>query len=386
MSTNFNPLRNLFGQLGSFIGSSAGSSTSSGLSNLGGTGLNAAAINSLLRNSALTNQQSLNLLRLATGMSLAMLFQQEGMNLSPEDNAQFVKDLLKLPKDMRLLLASMALENESLPVDQSVKRTLQEMIKNNLSDVPIEQFQNLIGDNSKDAAKQLMKLLQNTQSIQIKNGQQIMELASQMEKLSTKVKESPKHATETLMLLYLPWYPLQNQQKLELGFGFGGGEDDEDVENKEASVVLYLDTNTLGRFKVVLEEADPLQVIAKVFHQEAGKGIMPVLKTGLNEFLAQEGLPAAIFMTDVLKERPQGHASLINNEESTSHVGSTEKALQTESVGESGFKGATRRDDNKQISAQQGERVSMLVLNSAYELAKLIFAEDGAGTTLQAKK
>lgn len=54
-------------------------------------------------------------------------------------------------------------------------------------------------------------------------------------------------------------------------------------------------------------------------------------------------------------------------------------------MGEAGFKGATRRDDNKQISAQQGERVSMLVLNCAYELAKLIFAEDGAGTTLQAK-
>lgn len=130
-----------------------------------------------------------------------------------------------------------------------------------------------------------------------------------MEKLSTKVKESPQHATETLMLLYLPWYPLQNQQKLELGFGLGEGAEDEDVENKEASVILYLDTNSLGRFKLVVEEADPLQVIAKVFHQDAGKGITTQLKEGLNEFLAQEGLPAAIFLTDssrnALKLKPR---------------------------------------------------------------------------------
>jgi hypothetical protein len=316
-------------------------------------------------------------------ISLALLMSNDSLKLNSQEVSQFLKESMKLPQDMRFLLLMLALESSPEEAKSQLKQGLKQLIEENVNQlsIPVDDLQALLGKNSKEAQDKMMKLLQAESLGQTRNGQQITELVASLGKLAEKIKLSPQDAMETLMLLYIPWYPLTTPQKLELSFEMGEGEGEEG--DKDISAVVYLETNSLGRFKLIVQELDPLQIVAKVFHEEQAKPIMPFLEEQLNKILADDGLPAAIFDTELIK--PEQIAQVVVETKSEGNI-ETPTVLEkpAESDGStSGFKQATRQSDHKQINVQPGEHISLLVLNCAYALARLIFEADEANRILQ---
>ena len=63
------------------------------------------------------------------------------------------------------------------------------------------------------------------------------------------------------MLLYLPWYPLALNQKIMVEEGGGGGFEEAGAE--ETGLVVYLQTNTMGAFRISLRELDRLKLCCR---------------------------------------------------------------------------------------------------------------------------
>lgn len=335
-----------------------------------------------LGNPALPQQSILREPRLP----LSALFQNESLRLNPREISQFLKESMKLPQEIRLTLLMLALESSPQEIQSQLDQGLRQLLEQNLNQlsIPVDELQALLGKNTQEAQEKMMKLLQ--ASSQTQSGQQIAELMVTLGKLGDKIKASPQDAMETLMLLYIPWYPLTSQQKLELSFemGEGSGEDGE----KDVSAIVYLETNTFGRFKIVVMEVDRLQVLVKIYHEQHARDLMPILEEELNNMLAQDGLPAAMFDTETIRPEqmdevipPPGSAS---QGEAVNPPGPASEPEKPQYDGTTaGFKRATRQPDRKQITIQPGEHISLLVMQCAYFLARLIFEADEASRLLQ---
>ncbi len=313
--------------------------------------------------------------------SLAALLGNQSLRLNTMELSQFLKDAMKLPQEVRLILLMLAFESSQSPLKENFQQTLKNLIEADLNQlkVPLEEVQTLLTKNTKEASDTLMKLIQANQMSITDGGRQVADLVSHLGKLTDKINTSPAHAMETLMLLYLPWYPLTPPQRLEVDFEFGEGGEEGGGE-KEFSVVLYLNTNTFGRFKLIVSELDPLQVMVKVFHEAHAKGMLSALEASLNQILANEGLPAAIFVASEIK--PEQIAQTVPLESDNS----PETQNKPEEAEAAGFKKATRQADRKSLKIQPGQQVSLLILHCAYALARLIFEADEENRPLQSKK
>lgn len=318
-------------------------------------------------------------------LPLSALFGNESLLMNPQELSQFLKDSLQLPKELRLALLMLAMESSPKELKPLLDQGLKQIIEQQATQlsVPVEDLQNLLNQNTKEATEKLMKLLQGNQMSQTRSGQQIAELVVSLGKLGEKIKLSPKDAMETMMLLYIPWYPLAAQQKLELSFEMGeGGEEGGD---RDVSVVLYIETNSLGRFKLVVKELEALQLLVIVMHEAFVKELMPRLEKQMNGMLAEDGLPACYFESEVIRAEKVAEVMAEGGVSSASgHGGATSESLDPDmDPATAGFKQATRRPDQKQINIQAGDRVSVLVLNYAYALARFIFEADEENRVLQ---
>lgn len=306
---------------------------------------------------------------IALKLSLAELFNNPNLLLGPEENAQLLKDLAKFPQDLKQLLADLS---DALPTEPKLAtKPLADLLEQQLIPLklPLKELQVMVKQNLETGSEKLLQLMQSNQLSQTKSVGQLGDLLYQANRLGEKLGQSPQQAAETLILLALPWCPLLPGQKLQLDFEFGeGGEDGSD---KEISVILYLQTNQLGRFKVQVFELQPLQILVKLHHEPIAKPILKDLEAELNDYLAKEGLPESIFET-------------IEMQTQEASVSSNPGVIASDSG--QGFKGLTRQADHTQIDIQAGEGVSVLVFQVAYALAKLILSADARQQHLQSRK
>ncbi len=308
-------------------------------------------------------------------LTMAALFADESVRLPADEVATFLKDAMKLPEELRTTLMMMALEATPETLKKSLKQTLKQVIQDNANEltIPLDEMQKLLGKNTDEAKSKLMKLLQASPISQTQSGPQVAELVKTLDKMSEKIKQSPMHATETLVLLYLPIYPLVPPQKMDLSFEDGSG--GEEGQERDMSVVMYLETNTLGRFKIVVSQYEPLQVGVLMFHEKIAAPILPILKDKTNEQLAKDGLPAAIFDTSLLNS---GGAA----QETSTSSSNAENTAANADLSE-GFKRATRQEDKQEVNIQPGDSVSLIILNTAYALSRWIFELDEQNRPLQ---
>ncbi len=314
-------------------------------------------------------------------LTLAKLFQNEQMRLNAQEMSFFLKETLKLPQEIKLLLLSLALESSPAEAKKQINQTLAQIIQGSEEAVavPMDDLQALLAKNTGEASDKVLKLIQGNQMSQTKGAQQLTELLVSLGKLSDKIKASPAEAMETMMLLYIPWYPLAAQQKLELSFEFP--EEEGEGGEKDVSAIVYLQTNAWGRFKIVVNELDPLQVLAKVYHEEVAKELIPRIEEDLNRKLAEDGLPASTFDSETIRPeqlvQPNATSSTPATPEDAEATATAKPELQ------SGFKRATRQADKKTVTIQPGQQLSLLVLTCAYAMARFIFEADEAATLLQ---
>ena len=161
--------------------------------------------------------------------------------LNRNQQAALMKELLNLPKDLKQLLASLS-DNKTSP--QAMTRLLQ----SNAFRINPEIIQQLLETNSKEVINKLIRLIQqnpiNTQSYE-----QLKPLLALLSKITPARDASPQEILTHLLVLYLPWLPLMEQQKILVKFEKkkSGGSEEEKI-----AMVIYISTINLGRFKVTI--------------------------------------------------------------------------------------------------------------------------------------
>lgn len=293
-----------------------------------------------------------------------MLFQQMMQmqsNMTPRETALLMRSVMGLPKEIQTILALLAsTQSGKTPLDaQTLKQLLAETPDLKIS---LEELQQTLGKQSQDTANKLLKIIQsNSAAAFTGDSQKMTELLQFTTQLTARVAASPTDAMNTLILLYIPWYPLVGQQRLEMYFE-EGGEDGGGQEGADYTLVIYVETNTLGKFKIAAGVAHRTQLMFKIEHDRAAQPHLKAMQKALAETLAEDGIPPPILEFE-------------QREEMTGTPG----VLQKHS-GVDDFK--TLREDSKKVSVYPSKGISVIVLNGAYQLSRIIFEIDERNSLL----
>lgn len=281
--------------------------------------------------------------------------------LNPQEFSQFLKNLLHLPKEIQDFLTQLATGDQKQTVEV-LKTLLQENPKLAVS---LEELQNVLKTLTKDGENKLLQILRSSQTNYSGSSKSMGDMLSMMSQLSSRVASSPTEALTTTLLLYLPWHPLAENQKLTLYFEQPGSEnEDGDGESggesqEEPHLVLLVETNGLGRFKIVTVPLERTQLLFYIDHDAPALPYLKPLHARLNTALTQAGLQAPDV---VFKQRGVRPAVF---EEGNS--GMSQKTLTDESPD---------TDDKQSIAVHSVGQVPVLVVQGAYWVARIIFELD----------
>ncbi len=162
--------------------------------------------------------------------------------LNRAEQSAFMKELLNLPKDIKELLGQLAQKSTS-------QQAMAQLLRSGTVKINPEIIQQLLEANSKEVISKLIRLIQqspnNTQGYD-----QIKPLLALLGQIAPARDSSPQETLTQLLLLYLPWLPLMEEQRVQVRFEKkkkSSGSDDEKI-----AMVIYISTINLGRFKVTI--------------------------------------------------------------------------------------------------------------------------------------
>lgn len=201
-----------------------------------------------------------NLARFYSKNSINKEMQAKMLNRS--EQSALMKELLNLPKDIKQLLAMLAGKNTS-------QQAIAQLLKSSSIKIKPEILQQLLQTNSKEVINKLIKLVQqspaNTQGFD-----QLKSIIALLGQIIPGRESTPQEILTHLLLLYLPWLPLMEDQKIQVQLekNKSGGSDDEDI-----ALVIYISTINLGRFKAtfLLDKNNKLDILIEhISEDEAG--------------------------------------------------------------------------------------------------------------------
>jgi len=192
---------------------------------------------------------------------------QSELALASDQLLLLLKNLLQMPKELAQLKALLA---DVAP--DSAQALLQNLLE---SEVPLslDKLQQLLLSHADAAQDKLLKLLQSTAMSSSGQSSQLGELLGTMTELLQKAKESPTQALHSTMSLYLPNYPLHPPQAFSLRFEANGKSDSDSEESEESSadeesqLALFINTLTLGQFKITLASQQRAPIEAVIHHE-----------------------------------------------------------------------------------------------------------------------
>ena len=279
----------------------------------------------------LTSQSSMNL--------LTERMMNSAMSLNSMDVRQLatlLRELLSLPKEMQQLLAMLAF-------GESGTAELAKMLKDPSLQLIVKQLQTLLGQNSKEAIGKLIQLTQNN-ALFFEGSNQLRDILGLVQKLAVTAQTSPADALTTAMILYLPWLPLAEQQKLELTFGFQ--EEDENNDKAECEVlILFITTMNLGTFKITIMLNKDKSIDIEIESDQIDAEVIKNIVADTNKTIDNSGLKSKV-------------ATI------------TRKTAETKSPKE------MKADTNKSISLHPSGKISMVTINIGHSIAKTIFETD----------
>jgi len=219
--------------------------------------------------------------------------------LNRMEQAAFLRELLNLPKDIREILAFLAGKDVSAEL-------LTTLLKSETIKITPEMLQKLLESNSKEVISKLIKLLQQPQQ----NAQNYDQLKQMMALLNQFVPTKDATAQEVLtrfLLLYLPWLPLMEHQKVEVAFEKRKSASDE--EDEQLAVVIYVSTINLGRFKITImvnKVNKPDILIENISEsgeksEEQAKALENILKT-VNKEIKEDKIEAKTYLSVIKQE------------------------------------------------------------------------------------
>ncbi|MGE0201338.1 MAG: hypothetical protein AB7P76_10265 [Candidatus Melainabacteria bacterium] len=293
--------------------------------------------------------------------ALAAMLQAQ-VSLSGIETAQFLKMLMRLPPDIQQLLAMMAGSEESAGGPDS--QWLQLLQQN--PHLSLEELQQQLLTRTQDGTNQLVKMLTQPQPQGGRAGNGFCELMNTLTHLQAQIRESPAHALQQTVLLYLPWYPLAAQQNLQLQIAHHPhpGQDGENAETSGendadvAHLILNLTTRTLGSFRVIIAPVSSQHLLMDIAHDALATTVLPGIQEAMSTQLATRNLPPAEWLTHL-----RGSAGA---------PGHTAHNLTEESPGGSAPAGT----QDKAIAVQTIGRIPALAVSHAYLFARLVFEAD----------
>ena len=306
-----------------------------------------------------------------------LLDPHQNLPLNPKQLATVIKETLSLPQDFEktLELLTTTTDPKAVPGKQGAKNAglfAQE--------IPLDAIQDLLKQNNQKAQKQLMTMLQSGDPTVANHGSQVAKLISTLSNMSESMLLSQHKPVETLILLYLPWYPLTGGRQLELELGQASEEGSAQTEN---SITLYIKTTSLGRFRIQLLEINPQEMAIQVWHEAQSKSYCMQLKAVITSECKRLGINKISFSGKVIPAEKSDRAFQSTSSRTKENTTSTKSDNLSDEGTKQGFKGATRQEDVKQLHIQSSQNISAGLLNLAYFVARSVFEADESGLLLQ---
>lgn len=305
-----------------------------------------------------------------------LLDPHQNLPLNPKQLATVIKETLNLPQEFEktLELLTTTTDPKAATAKQGAKNAALFA-----KEIPLDAIQDLLKQNNHKAQKQLMTMLQSGDPTVANHGSQVAKLISTLSNMSESMLLSQHKPVETLILLYLPWYPLTGGRQLELELGQTSEEGSAQTEN---SITLYIKTTSLGRFRIQLLEINPQEMAVQVWHETQSKSYCMQLKEVIKSECKRLGINNLTFSGKVIPAEKSDRAFQSTAAKSRGSKPQRSDNLSDEGT-KQGFKGATRQEDVKQLHIQSSQNISAGLLNLAYFVARSVFEADESGLLLQ---
>ncbi len=284
--------------------------------------------------------------------------------LQPGQLLQLLRNLLKLPKELAQLLAMLANENPTMA--KTVLPELLEALLQTETPVPLNELQAALLTHVDEAREKLLKLLQSAGGGSGGHPGQLGELLGTLSELVAQSKQSPGQALHAAIHLYLP-YPLHPPQAFSLRQeAAGSGEGGESAGTAGEQLALFIETLTLGQFRITLSSQGRAPLHAIVQHEP--------IATAFTAAIAQEvvtGLGGAghIDLSFVLKDNPK---AITLRPDSNPPAASAESEAPA-NAHESPLHAATGKQS---VGLHPTGELSMSALYAAYVIIRVIFELD----------
>lgn len=171
-----------------------------------------------------------------------------------EQRANYIKDLLNLPRDFQSFINQ--IQNMNTETAKSFAKILTE------GKINLSALTELLAGNSKDAVQKLMMTIMTVSKMGSNNVSQLKEL---MAMFSVGANSSDSTQTvKNLLMLYLPWLPLSIRNEMNLDFDIDifdkiQGADPNEEENIE-TIKIMIETANYGNVLAELEMAPNFEV------------------------------------------------------------------------------------------------------------------------------
>lgn len=196
-----------------------------------------------------------------------------------------LKELLNLPKDLKDFVLMMSTNTEAEVVD--TKQLMNLLMTNSMDLSKLAEF---VQQNGKEALSKLFQMIAsfNQLGTSIKSSQ-LSELAAVINACVSTAGEKPSQLLKNIMLLYLPWLPVgdQNAFKLEIADANGG-----ESGSADDSITILISTVNFGNIQAVLNKPDKnsINIFITCSNEFPAKEIEKALKIESTNYNVQTGI------------------------------------------------------------------------------------------------
>lgn len=166
-----------------------------------------------------------------------------------EQRANYIKDLLNLPRDFETFI------NQIQSGTNPVFKDLNKLLINGKID--INSLTLLLADNSKEAVQKLMETIVSVSKMGSNNVSELKKLMGLFSSATSSIE--PAQTMKNILMLYLPYLPLSIRHELNLDFNIDIFDKidgpDPDKENKTETIKIMIQTANYGNILATLELA-----------------------------------------------------------------------------------------------------------------------------------
>ena len=187
------------------------------------------------------NQTAQNIAQNFVRQQDVMITQMQLREFTQQERAMLLKQLFDFPSNIKDIATFLATENKVL--------TAKELQLLMLQPLDISKLTVLLQTNGKGAMEKLAKMVATMHQSGIYDTKQLKEMVTLVNACIPASDASATQVIKNLMIMYLPWLPLNGPVNFEMAFG--GGDDDKNSEMDD-SISVIITTKNFGIVKIFI--------------------------------------------------------------------------------------------------------------------------------------